>query len=226
MSTSPTANSRMSLLARSRNSPTEKVSIETPMMANSSGSNLPLQRLYMAGISMRLVRSPPAPKMTIAQGPAGLPKVSCVSFPESVGATRRTSEGLQKAPICVTGRCDAHPLFAITSEAFYSYDVSIRFAGPLDGNSLPTLGTRATETRTEVRRGLSRGVSVRETCERPVTFYKSFHASILIHERGSARARVCGLSYVGQVAGSVFWKWDLVCDVTADSKIGNPREVQ
>src|SRR5712692_11056731 len=42
-----------------------------PMTAKFSESRPPLARLYSAGISLRLVRSPPAPKITMTQGGAG-----------------------------------------------------------------------------------------------------------------------------------------------------------
>src|SRR5271154_70349 len=46
--------------------------VESPMMANCLGKTPSLARLKSAGMSLRLVRSPPAPKMTMMQGPAAL----------------------------------------------------------------------------------------------------------------------------------------------------------
>src|SRR6185312_5026315 len=43
----------------------------TPISVKFSGSNLVRARLYRAGTTRRLVRSPVAPKMTMAQGSAG-----------------------------------------------------------------------------------------------------------------------------------------------------------
>src|ERR1700690_642667 len=58
--------------------------METPTMAKWSGSSFPLARLYSAGINLRLVKSPPAPKITITHAGPGEPIVSCVKFPELV----------------------------------------------------------------------------------------------------------------------------------------------
>src|SRR5579872_4494298 len=45
----------------------------------------------MAGISLRLVRSPPAPNITITQGPGGLPKRSRVTADGSCASMKGTS---------------------------------------------------------------------------------------------------------------------------------------
>ena len=51
----------------------------TPMTANSRDNNWFFARLYRAGISLRRVRSPLAPKITMAQGSPGLP-IRCCSI--------------------------------------------------------------------------------------------------------------------------------------------------
>src|SRR5580692_7907033 len=50
---------------------------DVPTMANSRESRSALARLYSAGMSLRAVKSPPAPKITITQGSAGLPMRLC-----------------------------------------------------------------------------------------------------------------------------------------------------
>src|SRR5262249_35871341 len=48
----------------------ESSAISTPIIASWSGSNALVVRLYSAGTTSRFVRSPAAPKITMAQGPA------------------------------------------------------------------------------------------------------------------------------------------------------------
>src|SRR6266404_9627327 len=56
-----------------RNCSNVKSSTETPKTAKSLGSRFAFTKLKSAGISLRFVRSPAAPKRTITHGPAGLP---------------------------------------------------------------------------------------------------------------------------------------------------------
>src|SRR6266404_2266680 len=56
-----------------RNCSNVKSSTETPKTAKSLGSRFAFTKLKSAGISLRFVRSPAAPKSTITQAPAGLP---------------------------------------------------------------------------------------------------------------------------------------------------------
>src|SRR6267378_1406100 len=68
----------MSLLSCSRNASVVSESYEKPITANCGESNRSLARLQSAGISLRLVRSPLAPKITIVHGLACCP---CSSNP-------------------------------------------------------------------------------------------------------------------------------------------------
>src|SRR6516165_9106134 len=61
----------MSLVIRSRKASPLKSSRAVPTTAKAGGSRPSRWRLYRAGISRRLVRSPEAPKMTITHGLAG-----------------------------------------------------------------------------------------------------------------------------------------------------------
>ena len=60
-------------LTCARNASTLRSSTETPITAKLSGSNLACTRLKREGSSLRLVRSPAAPKSTKTHGPATLP---------------------------------------------------------------------------------------------------------------------------------------------------------
>src|SRR6267154_1988909 len=81
LSTGSGANSLMSLLSCARKASVVRESKEKPITANWGGRSRPLAKLHSAGISLRFVRSPLAPKITITQGLACCPcscKVSVI----------------------------------------------------------------------------------------------------------------------------------------------------
>src|SRR6266404_251053 len=60
-----------------RKSSTDIFVCATPRISNSRDSRFAFARLYSAGMSLRRVRSPAAPKITIMQGSAGRPELRC-----------------------------------------------------------------------------------------------------------------------------------------------------
>src|SRR6202035_99354 len=151
---------------------------DIPTMANSRESKSALARLYSAGISLRLVRSPPAPKMTITQGSAGRAvRLVCGATRVSAWAMNVSSSKKRYASLCS---------FFLGNACFYVSAEFLAHGGEhLLRESVLLSRTEASEKR--CRKHIDRDSFIDRRLNRPPPFSGVLNKSRVLRERGIFR---------------------------------------